>query len=44
LGCSKSAVDARVHRALERMRQAMQRTGHKPGSRASEASTVGEQP
>jgi RNA polymerase sigma factor (sigma-70 family) len=44
LGCSKSAVDARVHRALERMRQAMRWTGHRPGSQASEASIVGDQP
>ena len=28
LGCSKSAVDARVHRALQRMRQALRSTGH----------------
>ena len=44
LGCSKSAVDARVHRALEKMRQAMRRTGHKPGSQASEIEIVGKQP
>ncbi len=44
LDCSKSAVDARVHRTLERLRQAMRRTGHIPGSQASEASTVGDQP
>ena len=28
LGCSKAAVDSRVHRALERMRQALRSTGH----------------
>lgn len=44
LHCSKSAVDARVHRALERMRQAMRRTGHIPISPANEASTVRDQP
>ena len=44
LGCSKSAVDARVHRALERMRQAMRRSGHKHGSQAGEAQTVRERP
>jgi RNA polymerase sigma factor (sigma-70 family) len=30
LGCSKSAVDARMHRVLQRMRKAMARTGHTP--------------
>jgi RNA polymerase sigma-70 factor (ECF subfamily) len=34
LGCSKSAVDARVHRALLRMRQALRTTGHMPDSRS----------
>lgn len=33
LGCSKSAVDARVHRALVRMRQALRSTGHMPDRR-----------
>lgn len=28
LGCSKSAVDARMHRVLQRMRKAISRTGH----------------
>lgn len=37
LGCSKSAVDARVHRVLRRMRQAMRRTGHIPRNQAGEA-------
>jgi RNA polymerase sigma-70 factor (ECF subfamily) len=43
LDCSKSAVDARVHRALERMRQAMHRSGHKQRRPISETSTVREQ-
>lgn len=43
LGCSKSAVDARVHRALKKMRQAMGRSGHKPARQANEASTAREQ-
>ena len=30
IGCSKTAVDARVHRALQRMRQALHRSGHIP--------------
>ena len=30
IGCSKAAVDARIHRALQRMRQALRRTGHIP--------------
>ncbi|MEN8114004.1 MAG: sigma-70 family RNA polymerase sigma factor [Actinomycetota bacterium] len=34
LGCSKSAVDARVHRALLRMRQALRATGHMPDRRS----------
>lgn len=44
LGCSKSAVDARVHRALEKMRQAMKRGGHIPGSQVGEVQAVREQP
>ena len=35
LGCSKSAVDARVHRALQRIRQALGSTGHMPDRRAA---------
>ncbi|MEN8234460.1 MAG: sigma-70 family RNA polymerase sigma factor [Actinomycetota bacterium] len=34
LDCSKSAVDARVHRALQRMRQALRATGHMPDRRS----------
>lgn len=34
VGCSKSAVDARVHRALLRMRQALRSTGHMPDRRS----------
>jgi RNA polymerase sigma-70 factor (ECF subfamily) len=30
LGCSKSAIDARVHRAIQRMRQALRSAGHMP--------------
>jgi RNA polymerase sigma factor (sigma-70 family) len=44
LDCSKSAVDARVHRALERMRQAMRRTGHIQSRQIGETSIVREQP
>ena len=43
LDCSKSAVDARVHRALERMRQAMRRSGHKRYRQSSEPLIVKEQ-
>lgn len=43
LGCSKAAVDARVHRVLERMRKAMRRTGHKGSREAGRASTTEEQ-
>ncbi len=43
LACSKSAIDARVHRALQRMRQALRRTGHMPGRR-SERDTVAKDP
>ena len=32
LGCSTSAVDARAHRALGRMRRAMDRSGGRPGA------------
>lgn len=42
LDCSKSAVDARVHRALERMRQAMRRTGHKRSRQVGEPTTAKE--
>jgi len=42
LGCSKGAVDARMHRALERMRKAMRRTGHTSGREAGRASTTEE--
>lgn len=34
LGCTKSAVDARVHRALLRLRQALRSTGHMPDRRS----------
>lgn len=36
VGCSKSAVDARVHRALVRMRQALHSTGHMPDRRSGQ--------
>jgi RNA polymerase sigma-70 factor (ECF subfamily) len=42
LGCSKSAIDARMHRALQRMRKAMRRTGHISGSEADRASATEE--
>ena len=43
LGCSKAAVDARIHRVLERMRKAMRRTGHKASREAGRASAAKEQ-
>ena len=43
LGCSKSAIDARVHRALQRMRKAMGRSGHTSSREAGRASTTEEQ-
>lgn len=43
LGCSKSAVDARMHRALERMRKAMRLTGHITRREAGRASATEEQ-
>ena len=43
LGCSKSAVDARMHRALQRMRKAMRRTGHTSSREAGRASATEEQ-
>lgn len=43
LGCTKSAVDARMHRALQRMRKAMRRTGHISGKEATRASAAEDQ-
>lgn len=43
LGCSKGAVDGRVHRVLERMRKAMRLTGHVSSSEARTASAREEQ-
>jgi RNA polymerase sigma-70 factor (ECF subfamily) len=43
LGCSKGAVDARMHRVLERMRKAMGRTGHTSSREAGRASATEEQ-
>ena len=43
LGCSKGAVDARMHRVLERMRKAMRRTGHTSSREAGRASATEEQ-
>jgi len=43
LGCSKGAVDARMHRILERMRKAMRRTGHTSSREAGRASATKEQ-
>ncbi|MDH3606633.1 MAG: RNA polymerase sigma factor [Acidimicrobiia bacterium] len=40
LGCSKGAVDARMHRVLERMRKAMGRTGHTSSREAGRASAA----
>jgi RNA polymerase sigma factor (sigma-70 family) len=34
IGCSKTAVDARIHRALQRMRKALHRSGHIPGKKS----------
>ena len=42
LGCSKGAVDARMHRALQRMRKAMGRSGHTSGREAGRASATEE--
>jgi RNA polymerase sigma-70 factor (ECF subfamily) len=42
LGCSKAAVDARMHRALERMRKAIRRTGHTSSREAGRASATEE--
>ena len=42
LGCSKGAVDARMHRILERMRKALGRTGHTSSREAGRASTTEE--
>lgn len=43
LGCSKGAVDGRVHRVLERMRKAMRRTGHTTSGEARTVSVTEEQ-
>lgn len=43
LGCSKSAVDARMHRVLQRMRKAISRTGHTPTAEPHKASPSEEQ-
>lgn len=43
LGCSKGTVDGRMHRALERMRKAMRRTGHTSSREATRASAPEEQ-
>jgi RNA polymerase sigma-70 factor (ECF subfamily) len=43
LGCSKAAVDARVHRVLVRMRKAMRRSGHEASSEAGRTSTTEDQ-
>ncbi|MFQ5947542.1 MAG: RNA polymerase sigma factor [Acidimicrobiia bacterium] len=33
LGCSTGAVDVRVHRAIRRLKKALERTGHRPSGR-----------
>ncbi|MGI9647858.1 MAG: RNA polymerase sigma factor, partial [Acidimicrobiia bacterium] len=42
LGCSKGAVDGRMHRVLERMRKAMGRTGHTSSREAGRTATTEE--
>lgn len=42
LGCSRSAVDARVHRALQQIRQALRRTGHVASRKSGEDSDTRE--
>ena len=44
LGCSKSAVDSRVHRALVRMRKALPGAGHEHGMRLIVSKSRQEQP
>ncbi len=43
LGCSKGAVDARMHRILERMRKAMRQGGHRTSGETGRASAAEEQ-